>query len=380
MPSSDSKFSGARSQVRSSIFFMYGDATSLASTTSWRRGMSRVGSLRKSPSISDGSRLASSAEAVRVPPLSTATRFRTVSGDLPQTAACGSSTKLSPGIASLDQWYRRAIDVASLIPCWITHHSPAVVNANAWWYSWNPSCTAALSTFADIRLAYTSGAGSIDASSHAAAISAGALRDVAPLPPATKKPKSDSAPRMPSFRAPQTVVVTPLECQSKPSTHPNAWNQNGSDSRRSISPAPCSATTCPAISRERRTMRPKSQGGAFPPCNGRCAKPVRPIDNLAARTTRGAIRISAFLNREERLNAKGLEDRGAHSALRRRRRRSVRRVRRDHRDSEVRAREARAQGAGHAGARRAREEVRHAPLRQLPHGPDDGKADGQEDR
>ena len=47
----------------------------------------------------------------------------------------------------------------------------------------------------------------------------------------------------PSFTAPHTVVVTPLECQSKPSTQPNAWNQNGSDSRRSISSLPYSDTT-----------------------------------------------------------------------------------------------------------------------------------------
>ena len=45
---------------------------------------------------------------------------------------------------------------------------------------------------------------------------------------------------IPSFTAPHTVVVTPLECQSKPSTQPNAWNQNGSDSRRSTSRVPYS--------------------------------------------------------------------------------------------------------------------------------------------
>ena len=37
---------------------------------------------------------------------------------------------------------------------------------------------------------------------------------VLPLPPATNKPSSLSSPRIPSFMAPQTVVVTPLECQS----------------------------------------------------------------------------------------------------------------------------------------------------------------------
>src|SRR5215468_9260439 len=34
--------------------------------------------------------------------------------------------------------------------------------------------------------------------------------------PAMTKPKSFSRPRSPSFSAPQTVVVTPEECQSKP--------------------------------------------------------------------------------------------------------------------------------------------------------------------
>ena len=47
---------------------------------------------------------------------------------------------------------------------------------------------------------------------------------------------------MPSLTAPQTVVVTPLECQSNPRTHPNAWNQYGSESRRRTSGAPNSLT------------------------------------------------------------------------------------------------------------------------------------------
>lgn len=32
-----------------------------------------------------------------------------------------------------------------------------------------------------------------------------------------------------SFSAPQVTVVTPLLCQSKPSTQPKAWNNQGSD-------------------------------------------------------------------------------------------------------------------------------------------------------
>src|SRR6266550_247114 len=46
-----------------------------------------------------------------------------------------------------------------------------------------------------------------------------------------------------SFIAPQVTVVTPEECQSNPSTHPNAWNHHGSDSRRNISAGPYSSTT-----------------------------------------------------------------------------------------------------------------------------------------
>jgi hypothetical protein len=106
-------------------------------------------------------------------------------------------------------------------------------------------------------------------------ISAGVFLDVPPLPPATYRPKSAARSRTASLSAPHTVVVTPLECQSKPSTQPNAWNQNGSDSRRSTSSGPYSATRCARIARASRTMRPNSQGGARPVCSGRLATPVR---------------------------------------------------------------------------------------------------------
>ena len=33
------------------------------------------------------------------------------------------------------------------------------------------------------------------------------------------------------FKTPVTTVVKPEECQSNPNTHPNAWNQRGSDIR-----------------------------------------------------------------------------------------------------------------------------------------------------
>ena len=72
-----------------------------------------------------------------------------------------------------------------------------------------------------------------------------------------------------------TVVVTPLECQSKPRTQPNAWNQYGSERRRSTSSLPYSCTMFAVISRARRTMREKSHAGAVPPCSGRWADPVR---------------------------------------------------------------------------------------------------------
>src|SRR3954470_14589421 len=111
--------------------------------------------------------------------------------------------------------------------------------------------------------------------SHRSRISAGVLRDVAPLPPWEYTPSSCSMPRRPSFSAPVTVVVTPLECQSNPRTQPNAWNQCGSDNRLSTSSRPYSSTMCATISRDRRTIREKSHAGARPPCNGSCADPVR---------------------------------------------------------------------------------------------------------
>src|ERR1051325_2255327 len=110
-----------------------------------------------------------------------------------------------------------------------------------------------------MRLAYASGERSRPSVSDARAISPGVLRLVAPLPPATKSPTSASRPRSPSFNAPQTVVVTPLECQSKPSKQPNAWNQYGS---------------------ERRPRSADGGAGARPPCRGRSAVPVRRIPHI----------------------------------------------------------------------------------------------------
>jgi len=66
------------------------------------------------------------------------------------------------------------------------------------------------------------------------------------LAPVTVRPACLD-PLRPSFRAPHTVI-TPLECQSKPSTHPNARNHTGSDSRRSSPPGPWSATTARLVS------------------------------------------------------------------------------------------------------------------------------------
>ena len=42
----------------------------------------------------------------------------------------------------------------------------------------------------------------------------------------------------PRFKAPNTDVVIPDECQSIPMTQPSAWNQNGSLSRESSSEGP----------------------------------------------------------------------------------------------------------------------------------------------
>jgi hypothetical protein len=59
-----------------------------------------------------------------------------------------------------------------------------------------------------------------------------------PLAAGDVQAESPSSPRTASLIAPQVVVVTPLECQSNPSTQPNAWNQNGFERRPSTSPAP----------------------------------------------------------------------------------------------------------------------------------------------
>src|SRR4051794_35526247 len=113
-------------------------------------------------------------------------------------------------------------------------------------------------------------------------MSSGVRRLVAPLPPHTARPRSPPYLRAASLSAPHTVVVTPLECQSKPSTQPNAWNQNGSLSRRSSSSGPASRTMrvemAPAIS----TIRRKSQGGAEPVCRGRSAVLREDIPRLSA--------------------------------------------------------------------------------------------------
>ena len=95
------------------------------------------------------------------------------------------------------------------------------------------------------------------------------------MPPATKRPVSRSSPRSPSLSAPQTVVVTPEECQSKPSRQPKAWNQKGWESRSSMTCGPNSSTTASVTWRARRTMRWKSHGGAWPPWSGRWEMPVR---------------------------------------------------------------------------------------------------------
>jgi hypothetical protein len=152
-----------------------------------------------------------------------------------------------------------------------------------WWYTWNPSCTAEESTFADIRLAMTSGAASPRLRSHAASISCGVRRKARPFPPATTRPVSASSPRSPSFSAPHAVVVTPLECQSNPSTLPSAWNHTGSDSRRSRPAEPSSVTTATEISRASATMRSNSHRGARPPCSGRSACPVRIVSEYRNR-------------------------------------------------------------------------------------------------
>ena len=68
--------------------------------------------------------------------------------------------------------------------------------------------------------------------------SAGVLRECFPLPPAIYMPRSLNRGFNVFFNAPITDVVIPDECQSMPSTQPNAWNQNGSLIRCSTASLP----------------------------------------------------------------------------------------------------------------------------------------------
>ncbi len=52
-----------------------------------------------------------------------------------------------------------------------------------------------------------------------------------PFPPHMAMGRSSPDPASPSFNAPHSVVVNPLECQSNPTTQPRAWNQTGSAMR-----------------------------------------------------------------------------------------------------------------------------------------------------
>lgn len=97
------------------------------------------------------------------------------------------------------------------------------------------------------------------------------FRLVAPLPPATKMPKSAPQALAASCMAPQVTVVTPLLCQSKPSTQPNACNHQGSESRRSISAGPNSSTMAIVTAPANCVIRLNNQGGALPVCNGNWA-------------------------------------------------------------------------------------------------------------
>ena len=69
---------------------------------------------------------------------------------------------------------------------------------------------------------------------------------------------------VPSFIAPHTVVVNPDECQSKPSTEPKAWNQNGSDTRRRNSCPSCSMTIASTMAPASFAILLKSHLGARP--------------------------------------------------------------------------------------------------------------------
>ena len=70
------------------------------------------------------------------------------------------------------------------------------------------------------------------------------------------------------FDAPQVTVVTPLLCQSKPSTQPKSWNHHGSESRRGISAGPNSSTMAMVTAPASLVIGLKSQGGALPVWSG----------------------------------------------------------------------------------------------------------------
>src|SRR6202040_3377484 len=88
-------------------------------------------------------------------------------------------------------------------------------------YSWNPSCTAALSTLATKRLAVASAVPSKPTRSPISTSSCGVCREYFPRPPQTWIPSSRSNGVSPRFNAPMTLVVIPEECQSMPMTAPN---------------------------------------------------------------------------------------------------------------------------------------------------------------
>jgi hypothetical protein len=69
-----------------------------------------------------------------------------------------------------------------------------------------------------------------------------------PLPPETLIPWVSEL--IDCFNTPVTTVVNPEECQSKPNTHPNAWNHRGSEIRLKNSFEPFSSIIIVLIAEE----------------------------------------------------------------------------------------------------------------------------------
>ena len=107
--------------------------------------------------------------------------------------------------------------------------------------------------------------------SPACAIPSGVFLDFAPLPPLRYIPCSSGD--NDSFRAPMVVVVVPEECQSKPKTQENAWNQYGFDILLMNSFKLYSSMMTEVNAPDSSTILVNNHLGGCPPCRGKLTAP-----------------------------------------------------------------------------------------------------------